>query len=867
MFRLDLFGRLDLLYLDGGAGHLKAEAAPVDGAVYDDLVARGHLGGALQAVHVAAIGMKFEESALEIVVADGAFELGHGREHSTQKLATLGSSMRVGAALLGWLVAATTGVFACGGTGASDGDADAAAAGEPTSPAAQAPTWPAWGQLAWPTGDDALATELLRAQLRRDPAAEAIDRAWHHESSQWRGMAATSLARIGGPTAVARMTEWLGDGRIELDAASLAAFALLEAPGADQARGTEWDTLEQRLWTRYAVAEAAAEADALLLAIARTGAQRSVRWLAADLSVRPEPADAAGVARSQHGLEALAILCTRGHALSPAAVESISRSLATPGPAQGAEKIRATAAYALGRCAAVSAEQLAGQGRQQLVAGLTPLLSSGDAWTRRRAWWAFEGLGELPAVVPGSVLGSQHDDWIAEVAAVRALAGHADGRKILARRLADLSLDNLVGPRLHALREVLERLRPFFAHEPELEAPVAALFESLVGARRAARGDEARSRALTLVRCEVQLLLAIRNGELAPLRACARTIPTHGELHGEALVIEALVHMGTALPPADRASMLLGRAGDRRPVVAARALAALASLDHPDVAATLRTALQHDDMGVVAAAAAAIGQRGSDQVRRDPLAVTELVGVVERFANATAIETRIGAIDALGVLARSTPKVDGELSVPPWLERSIVPLARDPASAVRAAARRALAGHEDLLARFDQAVPPSTPDAFEPAVHEAAERYAGTVTGLRLATERGEITIDFRGAPAPIAQANLAALAERGFFDGLAFHRVVPGFVTQGGDPRGDGYGGPGHVMPCEWSPLRYERGTVGVALAGKDTGGSQIFIAHEATRHLDARYTVIGRVSSGMEVVDALWPYDTITSVELLRP
>ena len=95
---------------------------------------------------------------------------------------------------------------------------------------------------------------------------------------------------------------------------------------------------------------------------------------------------------------------------------------------------------------------------------------------------------------------------------------------------------------------------------------------------------------------------------------------------------------------------------------------------------------------------------------------------------------------------------------------------------------------------------------------------------------------------------------------------MVPGFVVQGGDPRGDGYGGSRYLVPCEWSNLRYERGTVGIALAGKDTGGSQLFIAHEAPRHLDARYTVIGRVIEGMEVVDLLLPGDRIESVEVLR-
>ena len=114
--------------------------------------------------------------------------------------------------------------------------------------------------------------------------------------------------------------------------------------------------------------------------------------------------------------------------------------------------------------------------------------------------------------------------------------------------------------------------------------------------------------------------------------------------------------------------------------------------------------------------------------------------------------------------------------------------------------------------------------------------------GLRVHTEKGVIEIDFAGAPAPVGQHALAALAERGYFDGLRWHRVVPDFVIQGGDPRGDGYGGPGFTLPCEWSNLAYERGTVGIALAGKDTGGSQIFITQSRQPHLDGRYTIFDR-------------------------
>ncbi|MFO0634498.1 MAG: peptidylprolyl isomerase [Nannocystaceae bacterium] len=200
-----------------------------------------------------------------------------------------------------------------------------------------------------------------------------------------------------------------------------------------------------------------------------------------------------------------------------------------------------------------------------------------------------------------------------------------------------------------------------------------------------------------------------------------------------------------------------------------------------------------------------------------------------------------------------------------WLERTVLPLATDPNDAVRRAAWLALAGHDALRERFAAAVPTRFPEGFAPPVHEAVAQRQGVV-GLRVHTALGPFVVAFEDAPAPIAQGALAGLARAGYFDGLRFHRVVPGFVVQGGDPRGDGYGGPGWVMPCEWSELRYERGTVGIALAGKDTGGSQFFVTHTRQPHLDGRFTVIGRVIDGMDIVDRLLPQDPIVRVEPLE-
>lgn len=134
-------------------------------------------------------------------------------------------------------------------------------------------------------------------------------------------------------------------------------------------------------------------------------------------------------------------------------------------------------------------------------------------------------------------------------------------------------------------------------------------------------------------------------------------------------------------------------------------------------------------------------------------------------------------------------------------------------------------------------------------VHKLQE-YRVFVT---LSTERGEVTIEFLGERAPRTAANFWRLCQAGYFSGRAFHRVVPNFVVQDGCNRGDGWGGPGYTIRCEYNDLTYERGTVGMALSGKDTGGSQFFICHAPQPHLDGRYTIFGRVTNGMDVVDQL--------------
>jgi cyclophilin family peptidyl-prolyl cis-trans isomerase len=133
-----------------------------------------------------------------------------------------------------------------------------------------------------------------------------------------------------------------------------------------------------------------------------------------------------------------------------------------------------------------------------------------------------------------------------------------------------------------------------------------------------------------------------------------------------------------------------------------------------------------------------------------------------------------------------------------------------------------------------------------------------------LHTRHGRIEIHLNIVEAPLASASFLDLARRGYFNGLAFHRVVPDFVIQGGDPRGDGNGGPGYLLRCEIGQRPYGRGTVGMALSGKDTGGSQFFVTHVPTPHLEGRYTVLGWVAGGMDAVDKMRQGDLIERVEV---
>lgn len=128
-----------------------------------------------------------------------------------------------------------------------------------------------------------------------------------------------------------------------------------------------------------------------------------------------------------------------------------------------------------------------------------------------------------------------------------------------------------------------------------------------------------------------------------------------------------------------------------------------------------------------------------------------------------------------------------------------------------------------------------------------------------------QVVIDLFDQDAPNTVANFEKLANEGFYNGLTFHRVIPGFVAQGGCPVGNGTGGPGYTINCEINPNKHERGTLAMAHAGKNTGGSQFYICYKPQPHLDGVHTVFGKVASGMEDVDQFRGQDKIETVEIV--
>jgi cyclophilin family peptidyl-prolyl cis-trans isomerase/HEAT repeat protein len=354
-------------------------------------------------------------------------------------------------------------------------------------------------------------------------------------------------------------------------------------------------------------------------------------------------------------------------------------------------------------------------------------------------------------------------------------------------------------------------------------------------------------------------------------------------------MVDLLIELATAPWPAVRAAALMALARtdadlfttavsgldpDPHWSVRAALATALATLPRERAQHALSGLLKDPDQRVIPSVLDALARVGADNAAAEMLARLKSDDPVVRAAaarNLAALKAT-HAVPALlealktaerdGLYVARTTTLDAVTTLDPAAARPLLVAAltdRDWAVRVRAAENlRRLDPAADVSSMRPGPAPPpdlgSVDALIEPPYSPAAY----------IDTAKGTIQFELAVLDAPRTVANFLSLVRRNCFRGVQIHRVVPDFVVQDGDPRGDGEGGPGYTIRDEINQRPYLRGTVGMALDWADTGGSQFFITHSPQPHLDGRYTVFGQVVSGMDVVDRLTQWDTIDRIRV---
>lgn len=477
-------------------------------------------------------------------------------------------------------------------------------------------------------------------------------------------------------------------------------------------------------------------------------------------------------------------------------------------------EVHAGAAYALGREARASGLEAL----RRLLADPVPLVRS----------WAARGLGE-----------------VGEVGDLRALelllAGTSSSPKIQA---------------LRAGAKILARVQAL----PPLDwgrLLVACMKDSLPGVRAAAIEAAAAWMHQDEVRAEVLRLAAdggLREQELALSKLASSEDPAAEAAvrramdSPEATLRKAAAEAAATLGLSDALDRL---AGDPQPMVrvsvAERLLAGAAeegAATDAEFADLGRRFLRDPDPIVRATVLEAL-------VDRPALPAAELATALGRSEHDEPLDARLGALHALAARAAAVA-AESEAAMG-LLEAAL----EDREYLVRREASSALT----RLGRPAGEIGAVTSARTGPVYAQILEQTDRPRT-VQVVTDRGRFEIRLACPEAPLTCLSFVQLAGQGYFDGLRFHRVVPDFVVQTGDPRGDGWGGPGYSLRDEINPLRFGRGAVGMALSGPDTGGSQFFIALAPQPHLDGGYTVFGQVVGDDAVLDQIRQGDRMLSV-----
>jgi cyclophilin family peptidyl-prolyl cis-trans isomerase/HEAT repeat protein len=453
------------------------------------------------------------------------------------------------------------------------------------------------------------------------------------------------------------------------------------------------------------------------------------------------------------------------------------------------------------------------------VPALTELVSSPSPYA---AGYALRGLGErkalaaVPTMLPLLDAARQVHPQV-RVMAVRAAGQLRDARTVPPLRALLHQKELAQGLEL----EIMEALAQIGSREAEPD-----LIDRLT-----ARSPFVRAAALrSLARVDSLSFTTVLSG-----------LDADNDWRVRAAMAEAL----TTLSAENATPMLEQLMADKDARVLPAALRAWQRLQLPGLEKHLTAALAREDVPVRAAAASIAGEQKLTAMR------DALVAAYQRSRADASDDARWAALQALAALDASAARgpMEETLADRDWSMRLRAArwlVSQDPAS--------------DALSRIRPA-----PVTLAADVYEAPRLITPTFSPqVYIDTAKGTVQVELAVIDAPLTVENFIVLARRGYFDGLPIHRVVPAFVVQDGDPRGDGSGGPGYSIRDELSDRAYARGTVGMALSGPDTGGSQWFVTHAPQPHLEGRYTVFGQVVQGMDVVDRLEVGDTITRVRV---
>jgi cyclophilin family peptidyl-prolyl cis-trans isomerase/HEAT repeat protein len=318
-------------------------------------------------------------------------------------------------------------------------------------------------------------------------------------------------------------------------------------------------------------------------------------------------------------------------------------------------------------------------------------------------------------------------------------------------------------------------------------------------------------------------------------------------------------------------SMLENNAEDKALSDALTTLAALKVADELDE--VLRDALKHNDPNVRATVAGLIADQPPSKENFDALRAAFISAMLK---DKTSDDAQLAILDAMFKLDKkeSVGVALTALAVPDYLVRKkALELLRAPElvkdyPGLPASLENASKKKQDQVGPYNAAFGTKLGQVLNTTADytRAATRKNGQAKAI-VTTEKGAFTIELLAEDAPLTVDNFIKLAKSNYFNNVSVHRVVPNFVMQDGDPRGDGNGGPGWSIRCEINTVPFDRGAIGMALSGKDTGGSQWFATHSAQPHLDGGYTVFGRVSeTDMKVVDSIARGDKIISIKIVE-